>query len=113
MQHTSIPQPASPPGNLVRFGAFELDTHTLELRKDGIRVRLDGQPLQLLKLLVERPGDLFTREELKQRLWAADTFVDFEHGINAAVKRLRQALDDSAETPQFVETLPRLLSPQE
>src|SRR2546426_10853413 len=74
---------------------------------DGLRVGLQEQPLQILSVLLERPGELVTREELRQRLWPADTFVDFEHGLNAAIKRLRDALGDSAETPRFVETVPR------
>ncbi len=98
--------PTAAPG-LIRFGIFEVDSHAEELRKNGAKVRLEGHPFQILALLLERPGQLVTREELKQKLWAADTFVDFEHSINVAVMRLREALDDSAETPRFVETLPR------
>jgi TolB-like protein/DNA-binding winged helix-turn-helix (wHTH) protein/Tfp pilus assembly protein PilF len=93
--------------SLVRFGAFQLDLRTGELRKSGVTINLPDQPFQLLKTLLERPGELFTREELRQRLWSAETFVDFEHGLNAAVRRLRDALGDSAEAPRFVETLPR------
>ena len=78
-----------------------------ELRKSGARVTLQQQPLQLLSVLLERPGELVTREELRKRLWPDDTFVDFEHGVNAAVKRLRDTLGDSAESPRFVETVPR------
>ena len=92
---------------LVRFGAFELDLRTGELRKSGVRIKLPDQPFQVLKTLLERPGDLVTREELRQRLWSAETFVDFEHGLNAAVRRLRDALGDSADVPRFIETLPR------
>lgn len=91
----------------VRFGAFQLDLRTGELRKSGTRINLPEQPLQVLKALLDRPGDLVTRDELRQRLWPAETFVDFEHGLNAAVRRLRDALGDSAEMPRFVETLPR------
>ena len=91
----------------VRFGVFELDPRTGELRKAGSRVRLAGQPLRLLERLVERPGDLVTREELRRELWSDDTFVDFERNLNSAIKRLRGALGDSAETPRFIETLPR------
>src|SRR6185503_16551355 len=98
----------SPASDLpIRFGAFELDLRTGELRKAGIRVNLPEQPFQVLKALLDRPGDLVTREELRQRLWPAETFVDFEHGLNAAVRRLRDALGDSADAPRFVETLPR------
>ena len=92
---------------VVRFGAFHLDVRTGELRKNGARINLSDQPFQVLKTLLECPGELVTRDELRQRLWAADTFVDFEHGLNAAVRRLRDALGDSADTPRFIETLPR------
>src|SRR4029453_2819705 len=92
---------------VVRFGPFQLDLRTGELRKAGARINLPEQPLQVLKALLDRPGDLVTREELRQRLWPAETFVDFEHGLNAAVRRLRDALGDSADVPRFVETLPR------
>ena len=91
----------------VRFGTFQLDLRTGELRKAGVRINLPEQPFQVLKALLDRPGDLVTREELRQRLWPAETFVDFEHGLNAAVRRLRDALGDSADVPRFVETLPR------
>jgi Tol biopolymer transport system component/DNA-binding winged helix-turn-helix (wHTH) protein len=92
---------------IVRFGPFELDLRSGELRKNGSCVSLQDQPLQILTALLERPGEMVTREELRKRLWPADTFVDFEHGLNAAVKRLRDALVDSADTPRFIETLPR------
>ncbi len=90
----------------VRFGVFELDLRTAELRTNGQLLTLQGQPFQILILLMERPGELVTREELKKRLWTSNTFVDFEHNLNKAV-RLREVLDDSAEHPEFVETLPR------
>lgn len=93
--------------HIVRFGAFELDLRSGELRKRGQRGHLPDQPLQVLALLLEHPGELVTRDELRQRLWPADTYVDFERGLNAAVKRLRDALGDSADTPRFVETLHR------
>ena len=92
---------------LVRFGVYELDLHSGELRKSGARLTLQQQPLQLLSVLLEQPGQLVTREELRKRLWPDDTFVDFEHGLNAAVKRLRDTLGDSADSPRFVETVPR------
>jgi eukaryotic-like serine/threonine-protein kinase len=92
---------------LVRFSVFELDLRSGELRKSGVRVPLQGQPLEILKAMLERPGDLITRDELRQRLWRDDTFVDFEDGMNAAIRRLRDALGDDATTPRFVETLPR------
>jgi Tol biopolymer transport system component/DNA-binding winged helix-turn-helix (wHTH) protein len=94
-------------GPIVRFGVFELDLRTGELRKSGLRVALQDQPLRVLTMLLERRGDLVTREEFRQRLWPADTFVDFEQGLNAAVKRLRAVLADSADAPHFIETLPR------
>lgn len=102
-----MPQPASALPGVVRFAAFELDRSAGELRKKGLKLRIEGQPLQVLELLLERPGQVVTREELQQRLWPSDTFVDFEQGINSAIKRLRQALDDSTQTPRFIETLPR------
>jgi DNA-binding winged helix-turn-helix (wHTH) protein len=92
---------------LIRFGVFELDVRSGELRKSGARVPLQDQPLKLLECLLEHPGELVTRDELRSRLWSGDTFVDFEQGVNAAVKRLREALADSAETPSFIQTLPR------
>ena len=98
---------SAPTDDPVCFGAFTLDLRTGELRKGGSRISLPEQPLQVLKALLDRPGQLVTREELRQRLWSAETFVDFEHGLNAAVRRLREALGDSAEKPRFVETLPR------
>src|SRR6185436_10534093 len=98
---------SAPLDPLVRFGPFELDLRTGELRKSGVRISLPDQPFQLLKTLLDRPGELVTREELRRRLWSAETFVDFEHGLNAAVRRLRDALGDSADVPRFVETVPR------
>lgn len=97
----------APSRQVVRFDAFELDLRAGELRKADVRVNLQEQPYKVLACLLERPGKLVTREELRQRLWQDDTFVDFEHGVNAAVKRLRETLGDSAETPRFIETLPR------
>ena len=83
--------------HLICFGAFEFDPHTGELRKHGMKLKLHGHAIDALVLLLEHPGELVTREELRKRLWPADTFVDFEHSLNAAVKRLREALDDSAD----------------
>jgi len=91
----------------VRFGPFELDVRSAELRQNGVTVRLQDQPLRVLVALLEHPGDVVTREALRQRLWSADTFVDFERSLNAAVKRLREALGDSADDPRYIETLPR------
>lgn len=90
-----------------RFGVFEIDLQSGELRKNGMRLRLSGQPLQVLATLIERAGDVVTREELHSKLWPADTYVDFDHGLNSAVSRIREALDDSSDTPRYVETIPR------
>ena len=97
--------PARP--NLVSFGAYEFNPISKELRKEGVRVRLEGQPLAILEILLDRPGELVTREELQKKLWPAGTFVDLEHSLNAAVKRLRSGLNDSADQPRFIETLAR------
>jgi DNA-binding winged helix-turn-helix (wHTH) protein len=91
----------------IRFGVFELDSEAGELRRDGAKVRLQDQPLQILQILLEQPGKVVPREELRKRIWPSDTFVDFDHGINNAIKRLREALGDTAETPLYIETLPR------
>ena len=91
----------------ARFDAYEVDMRSGEVRKHGIRLKLHGQPFQVLSLLLEHPGDLVTREELRQKLWPGDTFVDFDTGLNSAVKKLRDALCDSAEEPRYIETLPR------
>jgi TolB-like protein/DNA-binding winged helix-turn-helix (wHTH) protein len=99
-----VPVPVS---QLVRFDRFELDLRAGELRKGGIRIRLQEQPLQVLQALLEKPGELVTCEELQKRIWPADTFVDFDHGLHAAVNRLRTALSDSAERPRYVETVSR------
>jgi Tol biopolymer transport system component/DNA-binding winged helix-turn-helix (wHTH) protein len=92
---------------IVRFGIFEVDLKAGELRRGGLRVKLQEQPLQVLTALLEHPGEVVTRDELRNKLWPADTFVDFDHGLNAAIKRLRDALGESAETPIFVETVAR------
>ncbi len=93
--------------HVVRFDVFEVDLRSGELRKPGSKIRLQDKPLQILTLLLEHPGDVVTREELQKRLWTGGIIVDFEHGINTAVKRLREALGDDAEHPRFIETLPR------
>jgi DNA-binding winged helix-turn-helix (wHTH) protein len=90
-----------------RFSVFELDLRTGELRKNGMRLRLQEQPFQVLAMLLERPGQLVTRDDLRQKLWPADTFVDFDHGLNTAVNKLREVLADSATSPRYIETLPR------
>src|SRR5512144_933151 len=93
--------------SIVRFGVFEADLKSGELRKNGIKVKLQEQPFQVLAMLLERPGDVVTREDLRQRLWPSDTFVDFEHSLNTAINKVRDALGDTALNPRFVETLPR------
>jgi DNA-binding winged helix-turn-helix (wHTH) protein len=96
------------PNSTFRFGLYELDSGSGEVRKDGkLRLRLQGQPLEVLLQLVSRPGDVVTREELRQLLWPADTFVDYDHSLNTAVNKLRDALGDSAENPRFIQTIPR------
>src|SRR5438093_7058444 len=90
-----------------RFGVFEVDGRTGELHKQGRAIRLRGRPFDILLLLLARRGDVITRDELRQQLWLADTFVDFDHGLNSAMNRLREALGDSAENPRFIETLPK------
>src|SRR5256884_2933481 len=92
---------------MVHFGEFELDAAAGQLYRKGARLRLQEQPSQILQILLQRPGEVVTREELQQKIWPSDTFVDFDHGINNAIKRLREALGDTAETPCYVETLPR------
>src|SRR5437868_7184880 len=92
---------------LVRFGVFEVGLRTEEIRKAGIRLRLGGQPFQLLQALLERPGELITREELRQRLWPDNTHVDYDLALKKAVNRLRDVLGDSADSPHFIETVPR------
>src|ERR1700694_4260992 len=93
--------------NSVQLGLFEVDLQARELRKAGVKIKLNDQPFQVLTVLLERPGEVVTREELQTRLWPADTFVDFDLSLNAAVRRLRDALGDSAENPRFVETVAR------
>jgi DNA-binding winged helix-turn-helix (wHTH) protein len=97
----------SPSHSPFRFGVFELDPKAGELRKRGLRVRLQDQPFRVLLLLVQHPGELVTREEIQNTLWRADTFVDFDHGLNKAISKIREALNDSAESPRFVETVAR------
>jgi cholera toxin transcriptional activator len=99
--------PSNPPEKTVRFAVFEVDLAAGELRKNGSRIRLQEQPFQILVYLLDRPGEVVTREELRQKLWPADTFVDFDHSLNTAVNKLREALGDSASSPRYVETLAR------
>src|ERR1017187_2496109 len=91
---------------VVRFGVFEARLSSGELRKRGLPIRVPGQPFKILAILLEQPGEVVTRDELRSRLWSAETFVDFEHSLNSAIKKLRQALGDSAENPRYIETLP-------
>src|SRR5580658_8706745 len=95
------------PARRYRFGAFEVDAHTGELRRQGVRIKLNAQPFQVLLLLLARPGELLTREEISRELWPDGTFVDYEHGVNSAVNRIREALSDTAAAPRFIETLAR------
>ncbi|MGH9595977.1 MAG: winged helix-turn-helix domain-containing protein [Edaphobacter sp.] len=99
--------PNPQPARRYRFGVFEADATLGELRRQGIRVKLNAQPFQMLLILLERPGELLTREEISRALWPDGTFVDYEHGINSAVNRIREALGDTAGNPGFVETLAR------
>src|SRR6266581_5794132 len=95
------------PARRYRFGIFEVDSTTGELRRKGVRVKLHSQPFQVLFMLLERPGELLTREEISRALWSDGTFVDYEHGVNSAVNRIREALGDPASNPRFIETLAR------
>jgi DNA-binding winged helix-turn-helix (wHTH) protein len=95
------------PVRRYRFGIFEADADAAELRRQGVRIKLNAQPFQVLVMLLERPGELLTREEISRELWPDGTFVDFEHGVNSAINRIREALGDTASNPRFVETLAR------
>jgi TolB-like protein/DNA-binding winged helix-turn-helix (wHTH) protein len=99
---------ASPIENTIRFGLFELDLRTRQLTKNGVKIRLQQQSIQALSLLLERPGEIVTREELRERLWPSDVFVDFDHGLNKSIQKLRDALGDSASSPRYIETIPRI-----
>jgi len=100
-----IVSPLTSSEGLVRFGDFVADLNSGELRKHGIRIKVQVQPFQILRTLLEHSGQAVSREELQKQIWPADTFVDFDHGLNNAVKKLRQALGDDAENPQYIETL--------
>src|SRR6266446_6779565 len=104
---TQAPMAIAIPSGRVRFATFEVDLRSGELHKQGIKIKLHDQPFQVLTMLLEHPGELVTREQLHQKLWPSDTFVDFDVGLNSAIKRLRDALGDSAESPRYIETLPR------
>ena len=97
----------SSPQKTIRFAVFEVDLAAGELRKNGARIRLQEQPFQILAFLIDRAGEVVTREELREKLWPADTFVDFDHSLNTAINKLREALGDSASNPRYVETLAR------
>src|SRR5258707_15508619 len=99
-------QPALSP-KLVRFGIYQVDLRTSELWKQGRKIKLQEQPCRILAILLEQRGEVVTREDLRKRLWSDDTFVDFDHSLNTAIMRLREALSDSSENPRFIETLPR------
>jgi DNA-binding winged helix-turn-helix (wHTH) protein len=101
-----MPQPA-PGAAILRFDVYSLDLRAGELFKSGCKIKLQEQPFRILAMLLEHPGELVTREELRCRLWSEDTFVDFEHSLNTAIKKLRNALCDEADKPRFIETLPR------
>lgn len=103
----SVPTQPQSGSSIRRFATFELDLGTGELRKNGLRLKLQEQSFQVLAMLLERPGELVTRDQLREKLWPADTFVDFDHGLNTAVNKLRDVLNDSAATPRYIETLPR------
>ncbi len=92
---------------ILRFGDYTLDLRAGELHKGDHKIKLQGQPFQILAILLEQPGEVVSREELRERLWPADTFVDFDHSLGTAVKKLRQALNDEADKPRFIETLPK------
>src|SRR5512136_1153563 len=95
------------PGRPVRFGVFELDLRAGELRRCGVKLKLQDKPFALLAILLERPGEVVTREELREKLWPADTFVDFDHSLSIAVHKVRTILGDNADNPRFIETLAR------
>ena len=106
LTETFMPQPAPAPA-ILRFDVYALDLRAGELYKGGRKIKLQEQPFQILAMLLERPGEVVTREEMRERLWSGDTFVDFEHSLNTAIKKIRHALNDEAEKPRFIETLRR------
>ena len=107
MEQSSEMDDTNESAQIVRFGTFEADFRAAELRKNGLRVRLQEQPFRILQLLLERPGELVSREVLRERLWPADVFVAVNQGLNNAIKKLRAALGDPAENPRFIETVAR------
>jgi DNA-binding winged helix-turn-helix (wHTH) protein len=99
--------PETPGFTVLRFGVFEVEVRAGEVRKQGVRIKLQEQPFHVLTQLLKRPGEVVTREELRAQLWQSDTFVDFDNGLNTSINKLREALGDSADNPRFIETLPR------
>src|SRR6185369_2959191 len=97
----------TPSPSVLRFGSFELDLRAGELHKQGLRVKLQEQPFRVLTALLHHPGEVVTREELRSQIWPADTFVDFDNSLNTSINKLREALGDSADSPRFIQTLPR------
>src|SRR5579863_3528801 len=95
------------PATILGFGSFQVDLRSGELRKQGVRIKVQEQPFLVLKALLERPGEIVTREELRSQIWSADTFVDFDNSLNTCINKLREALGDSADRPRFIETIPR------
>src|ERR1700747_1665555 len=96
-----------PPSSVVRFGTYEVSLQSGEVRKAGLRIRVQQQPMKLLEILLEHPGEVVTREELRSRVWPSESFGDFDQALNIAIGKLRSALGDSAENPRFIETLPK------
>ena len=96
------------PTRVLRFGVFQVNLAARELRKHGVRIRLPGQPFCVLSILLERPGQVLSREEMRDKLWSSDTFVDYERSLNSAIRKLRAVLGDSQESPRYIETVPRL-----
>src|ERR1700720_3798625 len=99
---------ALPPTRVLRFGVFQVNLAARELRKHGVRIRLPGQPFCVLSILLERPGQVLSREEMRDKLWSSDTFVDYERSLNSAIRKLRAVLGDSQESSRYIETVPRL-----
>lgn len=107
MAQKKVVSDSTPSKRLIRFGSFEADLSSRELLRNGVKLRFQDQPFQVLTVLLENHSKVVSREELRQKLWSEDTFVDFDKGLNTTINKIREALGDSAETPQFVETLPR------
>src|SRR5580700_2521364 len=98
---------AKPPNTPIRFGIFEVDVGAREVRKRGVKVKLQQQPFEVLMLLLQNPAEIVTRDMFQKKLWPADTFVDFDRGLNKAINRIREALEDAAENPRFIQTIPK------